>query len=261
MRHRRCPATVRRDSTAPSQATERIDGAVNTFAGEGGFRRVPTFLIAPQVAAPRRSWPLQSPKPRPGDICSTSNPTPNSPTTRARPAPAPTPPRSPSRSRPTPQRSPRSSTSRPRSPGRTAIGSSHTWLKSATVLQAAAAQLSPFQLTRRPGHCRSANVPARINLFTDRPASVGVRASTTPNRQTPEAPASRRAQSRTASNRLPDRRVLNRCKTLAMALEAVKNRPMASATAAEVRSRTPTTAAILRPSIPQSRAVATSRAL
>jgi len=63
VRDRRCPATVswaplKKSRCSSSQATGRIDGAVSTFAGEGGFRtRIadPSALIR---AAVRRSWPL-----------------------------------------------------------------------------------------------------------------------------------------------------------------------------------------------------------
>ena len=63
VRDRRCPATVswaplKKSRRSSSQATGRIDGAVRTFAGEGGFRtRIadPSALIR---AALRRSWPL-----------------------------------------------------------------------------------------------------------------------------------------------------------------------------------------------------------
>jgi hypothetical protein len=63
VRDRRCPATVswaplKKSRRSSSQATGRIDGAVSTFAGEGGFRtRIadPSALIR---AAVRRSWPL-----------------------------------------------------------------------------------------------------------------------------------------------------------------------------------------------------------
>lgn len=62
VRDRRCPATVswaplRKSRRSSSQATGRIDGAVRTFAGEGGFgtHADPSAPIQPAV---RRSWPL-----------------------------------------------------------------------------------------------------------------------------------------------------------------------------------------------------------
>jgi len=189
VRDRRCPATVRRDSISPSQATSRIDGAANTFAGEGGFRSrdvsdasaayhrggAPSLLASSfrEVRA-RRPWKTGK----------THRNHPSIGRVRDHAAHDRMPLRLPSRSRLMPSHLRRSCISLPRSRSRIVISSSRTWSTCATDLRAArCAPVLPRLLRRRfarmPGQCCSPrHVGRRIIPRIHRSASAIPIAST-----------------------------------------------------------------------------------